>query len=69
LGAIVGGIGIAPGGNINDNAGLVISEVTLGTAADMPGMDVLTPCSLIILPVGKGIRPYGKGRRIVYTLA
>ena len=39
LAAIVGGIGIAPGGNINYNTGFAIFEATHGTAPKYAGQD------------------------------
>ena len=44
----VGGIGIAPGANINYNTGRAIFEATHGTAPKYTGMDKVNPSSLII---------------------
>lgn len=48
LAAQVGGIGIAPGANINYEAGLAIFEATHGTAPDIAGSDVVNPSSIIL---------------------
>lgn len=48
LAAIVGGIGIAPGANINYNTGVSIFEATHGTAPKYKGMDKVNPSSLIL---------------------
>jgi isocitrate dehydrogenase len=48
LAAQVGGIGIAPGGNINYNTGHAIFEATHGTAPKYAGKDVVNPSSLIL---------------------
>ena len=48
LAAQVGGIGIAPGANINYATGNAISEATHGTAPDIAGRNVVNPCSLIL---------------------
>jgi isocitrate dehydrogenase len=46
--AIVGGIGIAPGGNINYMTGHAIFEATHGTAPKYAGQDKVNPGSLIL---------------------
>ena len=46
--AIVGGIGIAPGGNINYISGHAIFEATHGTAPKYAGQDKVNPGSLIL---------------------
>ncbi len=46
--AIVGGIGIAPGGNINYDSGHAIFEATHGTAPKYAGQDKVNPGSLIL---------------------
>lgn len=46
--AQVGGIGIAPGGNINYKTGHAIFEATHGTAPDIAGLGVANPCSLLL---------------------
>ena len=51
LAAMVGGIGIAPGANINYNTGHAIFEATHGTAPNIAGKDVVNPCSLILSAV------------------
>ena len=48
LAAQVGGIGIAPGGNINYNTGDAIFEATHGTAPKYAGQDKVNPSSLIL---------------------
>jgi isocitrate dehydrogenase len=48
LAAQVGGIGIAPGGNINYDTGVAIFEATHGTAPKYAGMDKVNPGSLIL---------------------
>ncbi len=51
LAAMVGGIGIAPGANINYVTGHAIFEATHGTAPNIAGKDVVNPCSLILSAV------------------
>jgi isocitrate dehydrogenase len=48
LAAQVGGIGIAPGGNINYNTGVAIFEATHGTAPKYTGLDKVNPGSVIL---------------------
>ena len=48
LAAMVGGIGIAPGANINYQTGHAIFEATHGTAPNIAGKDVVNPCSIIL---------------------
>jgi len=48
LAAQVGGIGIAPGGNINYDTGVAIFEATHGTAPKYAGQDKVNPGSLIL---------------------
>lgn len=48
LAAIVGGIGIAPGGNINYKTGHAIFEATHGTAPKYAGQDKVNPGSVIL---------------------
>ena len=48
LAAIVGGIGIAPGANINYSTGHAIFEATHGTAPKYAGKDMVNPSSLIL---------------------
>ena len=48
LAAQVGGIGIAPGANINYNTGISIFEATHGTAPKYTGQDKVNPGSLIL---------------------
>mgnify|MGYP004506918401 FL=1 len=51
LAAMVGGIGIAPGGNINYETGHSIFEATHGTAPDIARKNKANPCSLILSSV------------------
>lgn len=46
--AQVGGIGIAPGANINYTTGHAIFEATHGTAPDIAGKNLANPCSLLL---------------------
>jgi isocitrate dehydrogenase len=48
LAAMVGGIGIAPGANINYNSGYAIFEATHGTAPNIAGTGKANPGSLIL---------------------
>jgi len=48
LAAIVGGIGIAPGANINFETGHAVFEATHGTAPKYAGKDMVNPGSLIL---------------------
>ncbi|MDX1638235.1 MAG: NADP-dependent isocitrate dehydrogenase [Balneolaceae bacterium] len=48
LAACVGGIGIAPGANINYNSGYAVFEATHGTAPKYAGQDKVNPGSLIL---------------------
>ncbi len=48
LAAQVGGIGIAPGANINYETGHAIFEATHGTAPDIAGQNRANPCSLLL---------------------
>ena len=48
LAACVGGIGIAPGGNINYETGIAVFEATHGTAPKYAGQDKVNPGSLIL---------------------
>ena len=48
LAACVGGIGIAPGGNINFDSGIALFEATHGTAPKYAGQDKVNPGSLIL---------------------
>jgi isocitrate dehydrogenase len=48
LAAQVGGIGIAPGGNINYDSGVAVFEATHGTAPKYTGQDKVNPGSLIL---------------------
>ncbi|HOM59138.1 MAG TPA: NADP-dependent isocitrate dehydrogenase, partial [Kiritimatiellia bacterium] len=48
LAACVGGIGIAPGGNINYTTGVAVFEATHGTAPKYANLDKVNPGSLIL---------------------
>ena len=48
LAATVGGIGIAPGANINYKTGVAVFEATHGTAPKYAGLDKVNPGSLIL---------------------
>ncbi len=48
LAAMVGGIGIAPGANINYDTGIAIFEATHGTAPKYAGQDKVNPSSVIL---------------------
>ncbi|MEO1263742.1 MAG: NADP-dependent isocitrate dehydrogenase [Bacteroidota bacterium] len=48
LAAQVGGIGIAPGANINYQSGIAIFEATHGTAPKYAGLDKVNPSSVIL---------------------
>ncbi len=48
LAAMVGGIGIAPGANINYKTGHAIFEATHGTAPRFANTDSMNPCSVIL---------------------
>jgi isocitrate dehydrogenase len=48
LAAQVGGIGIAPGGNINYDTGVAVFEATHGTAPKYAGQDKVNPGSMIL---------------------
>jgi isocitrate dehydrogenase len=80
--AQVGGLGMAPGGNVGD--GLACFEATHGTAPKYAGQDKVNPCSVILSgvmmfeylewdDVGRlivhGIEQAIKARRVTYDLA
>ncbi|HDP34480.1 MAG TPA: NADP-dependent isocitrate dehydrogenase [Candidatus Hydrogenedentes bacterium] len=48
LAAQVGGIGIAPGANINYEKGTAIFEATHGTAPKYANLDKVNPCSMVL---------------------
>ena len=48
LAAQVGGIGIAPGANINYRTGHAVFEATHGTAPRLAGLDKVNPCSFLL---------------------
>lgn len=51
LAAMVGGIGIAPGANINYNSGHAVFEATHGTAPNIAGKNSVNPSSLLLSAV------------------
>lgn len=51
LAAMVGGIGIAPGANINYDTGYAVFEATHGTAPNIAGKNVVNPSSLLLSSV------------------
>ncbi|MDR1668149.1 MAG: NADP-dependent isocitrate dehydrogenase [Bacteroidales bacterium] len=51
LAAMVGGIGIAPGANINYESGHAVFEATHGTAPDLAGKNTVNPSSLLLSSV------------------
>ncbi|MDR0844774.1 MAG: NADP-dependent isocitrate dehydrogenase [Tannerella sp.] len=51
LAAMVGGIGIAPGANINYDTGYAVFEATHGTAPDIAGKNIVNPSSLLLSSV------------------
>jgi len=51
LAAMVGGIGIAPGANINYNSGHAVFEATHGTAPSIAGKNIVNPSSLLLSAV------------------
>ena len=80
--AQVGGLGMAPGGNVGD--GLACFEATHGTAPKYAGQDKVNPCSVILSGVMmfeylewgdaarlivRGIESAIKSRRVTYDLA
>jgi isocitrate dehydrogenase len=80
--AQVGGLGMAPGGNVGD--GLACFEATHGTAPKYAGKDKVNPCSVILSGammfeylewddvaelIVRGIERAIKGRRVTYDLA
>ncbi len=81
LAAIVGGIGIAPGANINYNTGVAVFEATHGTAPKYAGLDKVNPSSVILSGVmmfhyigwkqvgrliEKGLKGAIKAKRVTY---
>jgi isocitrate dehydrogenase len=48
LAAQVGGVGMAPGANINYQSGYALFEATHGTAPKYAGLDKVNPSSLIL---------------------
>ena len=81
LAAAVGGIGIAPGANINYEKGVAVFEATHGTAPKYAGQDKVNPSSVILSGVmmldymgwgkagkliEKGIKGAIKAKRVTY---
>jgi isocitrate dehydrogenase len=48
LAAQVGGVGVAPGGNVNEEAGRAIFEPAHGTAPTIAGQDVANPIAMML---------------------
>jgi len=82
--AQVGGLGIAPGGNINYDTGLAVFEATHGTAPKYAGQDKVNPGSFILSGVMmleylgwkeaaamviKGFEKAIEGKRVTYDFA
>jgi isocitrate dehydrogenase len=68
LAAIVGGIGIAPGANINFDTGHAVFEATHGTAPKYAGQDKVNPGSLVLS--GALMLEYlgwGEAAEVIYT--
>jgi len=81
LAAAVGGIGIAPGANINYETGVAVFEATHGTAPKYAGLDKVNPSSVILSGVmmfdymgwgkvgktiEKGLKGAIKSKRVTY---
>src|SRR5213079_1721226 len=84
LAAQVGGIGIAPGGNINYITGHAVFEATHGTAPKYAGQDKVNPGSVILSGemmfrymgwteaadlIGKGLNGAIASKRVTYDFA
>jgi len=84
IAAEVGGIGIAPGGNINYIFGNAIFEATHGTAPTFAGLDKVNPSSLILsgmmmltylgwnqaaVLIDKGVRAAIESKRVTFDFA
>lgn len=70
LAAQVGGIGIAPGANINYETGIAIFEATHGTAPKYTGMDKVNPSSVILSGVlmFEHLKWYEPAKRIIQAI-
>lgn len=70
LAAQVGGIGIAPGANINYETGIAIFEATHGTAPKYAGMDKVNPSSVILSGVlmFEHLKWYEPAKRIIQAI-
>ncbi|MEL6388531.1 MAG: NADP-dependent isocitrate dehydrogenase [Bacteroidota bacterium] len=81
LAAAVGGIGIAPGANINYETGIAVFEATHGTAPKYAGQDKVNPSSVILsgvmmlqymgwkkagILIEKGIKGAIKSKKVTY---
>jgi len=84
LAAQVGGIGMAPGGNINYESGYALFEATHGTAPKYAGLDKVNPSSVILsgammleylgwreaaVRIEKGLEKTFASRMVTYDLA
>jgi isocitrate dehydrogenase len=49
--ALVGGLGMAPGANINYDTGVIVAEATHGTAPKYTGQDKVNPGSVLLSAV------------------
>jgi isocitrate dehydrogenase len=66
LAAMVGGIGIAPGANINYTSGKAIFEATHGTAPKYAGQDKVNPSSVILS--GSMMFEYMRWKEVAYLI-
>jgi len=82
--ALVGGIGMAPGANINYNTGIIVAEATHGTAPKYAGMNKVNPSSVLLSAsimldymgwgeaadlIHKGIQGAIQNKEVTYDLA
>lgn len=82
--ALVGGLGMAPGANINYKTGVIVAEATHGTAPKYAGMDKVNPGSVMLSAaimldymgwgeaaalVHKGIQGAINNKEVTYDLA
>ncbi len=82
--ALVGGVGMAPGANINYDTGVIVAEATHGTAPKYTGMNKVNPSSVLLSAaimlqymgwheaselIHKGIKGAIKSKEVTYDLA
>ncbi len=82
--ALVGGLGMAPGANINYDTGVIVAEATHGTAPKYTGLDKVNPSSVLLSAaimldymgwheaaefIQKGIQGAIKNKEVTYDLA